>query len=85
VLLVADALDGLAAGTTGGAVTGVVETLDLDGYAALGLQLALLEADASLERAGAYGPEGLLSERGQATLAEIAAGLRGAVEDQEAP
>lgn len=49
----------------------LVATLDLEGYGAAAMTLALIELDEALERAGAY-EDGLLTERGAAVVRALA-------------
>lgn len=75
-LLVANALQGFADGTTAPALGALAEHLDLRGWGALALLLTIVELDASLEELGAYGPGW---ERGRTVIAAVAGGIKAAV------
>lgn len=79
-LKVADALDGFAKGTTAPAAGMLAEELDLEGWGALALTLAVVELDAGLEELGAYGPGW---ERAQGVLRAVAEGIREAAEGDQ--
>lgn len=76
--LIASGLEGLAAGTSAPGVAGLVGALELHGYGALALVLAISEIDAQLAEWGAYTGEGWA--RGQEVLRAIAGGLSRAAE-----
>jgi hypothetical protein len=72
----ADALDALADGTISVALHALLEHLDLDGYGALALTVALTELDARLEDRGAYEDDGFLNDAGRLVIGAIANTLR---------
>lgn len=82
VAQLANALKGLALGTTAGAVGTVVDKLDLGGYSSIALAIVTTELDARLDARGAYGEDGILSGRGKAIVLAVADGLLATVENE---
>lgn len=68
-------LRGVASGSVVLAGTTLTDALNLDGYGALALTLAVTELDARFEERGAYGDGGVLSERARQVLLAVATGL----------
>jgi hypothetical protein len=75
---IADALRGLASGTTGGVGGALADSIELDSYGIVVLTLAITELDMMLERRGAYGEEGVLDERARGVLAAVADAIENA-------
>jgi starvation-inducible outer membrane lipoprotein len=77
-LEVAAALRTLSQGSSLGVGGTVIAAIDLDGYGALALQLALIQLDEALAAGG--GADGLMTERRSALLVAVAAALEAAVQ-----
>lgn len=79
---IADALRGLASGTTSGMGGALAENIELDSYGVVLLTFAIIELDATLERRGAYGEGGVLDERARGVLAAVADAIEGAADTE---
>lgn len=69
---IANALRGVAVGTTSGIGGALADSIELDSYGVVLLTFAIIELDATLERRGAYGEGGVLDERARGVLAAVA-------------
>lgn len=74
VAVLATALHSIAAGSTAPVAGSILKTLDLKGYGALALTIAITEIDAALEERGAF-QDGFLSDNGKFVVNTISAEL----------
>ncbi len=72
---VATVFDGLSKGSVGGITGSVSEYLEGNGYAAVGLAIAVSELDAELEARGAFEEGGVLSPKAKTVFGAIATEL----------
>ena len=75
LVVVAEALSGVASGTLTGIGGGLGEVIDMDGYGAAALTLAVLELDNELAERGALEQGGALSPRAREVAAAVAVEL----------
>lgn len=68
-------LFGIADGSIAVLGSSLAQSLHLEGYGALALTLAVIQLDARFSKRGAYGEDGILSERAREVLRAVATGL----------